>query len=101
MQEHALASLRDLEQGANLLRAPALDIRSVITWRWLTGKGGDRLRDLAECLRGERATEGEDHARASGIIRRAAALAVRNVVRAAVSTGAMKSSTAISASAIP
>jgi hypothetical protein len=38
----------------------------VITWRWLTGKGGDRLRDLAECLRGERATEGEDHARAPG-----------------------------------
>src|SRR5437867_721182 len=36
-----------------------------------------------------------------GIMCRAAALAVRNVVRAAVSIGAMKSSTAISASGVP
>jgi hypothetical protein len=36
-----------------------------------------------------------------GIMWRAAALAVRNVVRAAVSTGAMKSSTDISARGMP
>jgi hypothetical protein len=36
-----------------------------------------------------------------GTMCRAAALAVRNVVRAAVSIGAMKSSTAISVSGVP
>ena len=47
------------------------------------------------------AAEGQDHPERRGIMWRAAALAVKKVVLAAVCTGARKSSTAISARAVP